>query len=470
MDHLARLNLLERIRVYLRRNDFVYGYFPQLIMEERASEWWCFLWYCVRSLDTLIDTSSAKVHASSTMDGFLDDLSEGDLKAGISLFLQETAAIMPRSLINGLYRSTQIEKTSFTTSDPPSAISYLNLVDMKAVIPVRICLLLNGMKGDPEVMSRFATALGRAIQLLDDLLDLSEDLEQGKLFITREELQLLGLTPAELPSHLDRVAKLRIKWVMAAIWPAYDALAELAENNFTLAARGWFESAWKLIADGKAEPLQPNIVKNNLFFSHYMGASTLPFDLFPGSELLKYHLFHRPALVFLKRYKVFEVSRAREMYHQMDIDLGPLLQLVIPDAPVTTNWREQAADSRQFVDLSDSFGLTALQQELRGIVSKTAADWYSEVAGRMDRDPTRAILDLAGEAVDMLEAIRFDKSTGREETLVQGSSPRASGFAPIFNLGVDCFSIFVRHQVAFQNDLLAWVERNAGQEEQRTHF
>jgi hypothetical protein len=201
-----------------------------------------------------------------------------------------------------------------------------------------------------------------------------------------------------------------------------------------------------------------------------MGASTLPFDLFPSSELVKYHVLHRPALVFLKRYKVFEVSRARELYGQMDIDLGPLLPFIAANVQNVNGSHDGVADSRQFVDLSDSFGLTALQHETREIILETATDWYSDVAGRMETDPTRAILDLAGEAVDMLEALRFGVSSGQQATGGQAAASRASDFAPLFNLGVDCFSIFVRHQIAFQSDLLAWVEQHARQQEQWTRF
>src|SRR5262249_37478745 len=155
--------------------------------------------------------------------------------------LQETKDVVPRKIIDDMYRSTRIEKDGFTVDDPAGADSYLQLIDLKTVAPIRACLLLNGVKGDADKLASLATGLGRAIQMLDDLLDLNEDLKRGKLFITREELSLSGITAAELPENIDRVAKLRCKWVMANIWPAHAAANALLDSGFGLAARSWFE-------------------------------------------------------------------------------------------------------------------------------------------------------------------------------------------------------------------------------------
>jgi hypothetical protein len=165
---------------------------------------------------------------------------------------------------------------------------------------------------------------------------------------------------------------------------------------------------------------------------------------------------HRPTLVFLKRYKIFEPSRAREMYEQIDVNLGPLL----PFTGRARGWEDvgKGADTRQFFDMSNSFGLTTLEHEMRKIMAETAADWYSDVAARIHRDPGCAILDLAGEARDLFEAVRMSQLDARLESVGSGSA-RSSGFDRFVRLGADCLSLIVEHQLAFQEDLLAWLEK-----------
>jgi hypothetical protein len=462
MNPTVREQLIERIRTHLRRNDFVYGYFPQIVMEERASEWWCLLWYCVRTLDSSIDSLSSVDLDPAHL---LTDASTDDFQRALSLFLQETAAIVPRQLIDELYQSTKLEQSGFSLDCPQNAATYLALVDMKTVPLVRICLLINSVKGDPTLMNAFAMGLGRAIQLLDDLLDLEEDLVRGKLFLTLEELTLLDLTPADIQTNLDRVARLRGQWVMATTWPIWVAANQLSDNNFSLMARSWVESVWKLIADGKAIPLSRSIGNNNLYFAHYMGSTNLPYEMLSCTELLKYQFFHRLVTLSLKYYKVFELSRAKKFYEETDIDLGPLLTISEATLPnmKPPEGQEVGADSRQMVDLNEGFGLPTVQRELPRILSLARAEWQGEVFDQLCQgNLARALLKLIREPMSFWQVVQLEDLKRAREAITSAVSPQASSLSGLVELAFDCASLVVEHHHALQHDLWSWLDNSSG--------
>jgi phytoene/squalene synthetase len=460
MDTIASRDLIERCRLFLRRNDFVSGYFPQLIMEERASEYWSLFWYFVRNLDTLVDNFTEGPQLDESFQSALGKMADGDLKSSLQLFLQETVAVVPRHLIDEMYRGARVEQAEFVACGPPAAAQYLNMIDLKTVAPVRICLALNRARGDTDTLDRLAIGFGRSVQLLDDLLDLNDDLRHGKTYITREELELLGISAADIPNNLDRITKLRCKWALANILPAYAAASELIENNFVLAARSWLESACRLIAEHKIVPLTASVLNDNLLFAHYMGISTLPFDLFPGSELLKYRLYHKPLVKCLQRFKVFEMARTRQLYDDLDVELGTLREFSLAFG-ATFDDRPLPPDNRTFIDVGNSFGFDTMRHNVRSILAESRAECYNELVDRFNRAPARELLDLAGHAASFIDAVRMGYQAGNGIAAPRRKAPDT--VASLFDLGIDCFSLAAQHQFAFQCDMLAWLERRAGQ-------
>jgi phytoene/squalene synthetase len=455
---LERRRLIEHTRSYLRRNDLIQGYLPQLAMEERASEWWCLLWYCVRRLDTLLDVSGDEINPTDPLKRVL--ASDEDFNKSLDLFLRETAGLVTRQLLNEMYRSIELERRLFTNGRAQSVEHYLSLVDRKAVIPVRICTLLNGIKADPDLIAQFTVGVGRAAQLLDDLLDLRVDLARGRLFITQDELSSLGLAPEDVLTNLDQIALQRNKWVMEVTWPAYKAANQLQDNNFALVARAWIEGMWKLIAEGKAVPLDQPILRNDLYFTHYMGASSMPFDLFPGSELLKYQCMHKPTVSFLKNYKIFDLDDARSAYEQIKADLKGVSGADAVEGSSTGTLVDDGKipDSRRMFNIDDGFGLPMLMQEAPRISWTILADWGKKVTEGPGRgNLTGAIAEFAIDTLSLEHALRQDRLDFTRDTVMGMLPPDQPNVHGLIEFAFDYLSIVNEHQTAYYKDILTWM-------------
>jgi hypothetical protein len=462
MSLTERRRLIERIRVYHRQNDLLQGYLPQLAMPERSSEWWCLLWYCIRQLDTLVDASPQTSEVGDPL-ARLRSL-DPDFERALTLFLEETAGLVPRRLLQQMYASTKMERQYFSDGHPPGVAHYLTLLDRKAGVPVHICALLNGMDGESEVVQCFTRSVGRTAQLMDDLLDLYVDMAKGQLFITQEELSLLGLSPADLFAHLDWVANLRNQWILQSSWAAYETAHELRDNPFALVARSWIEGIWKLIANGKSMPLNPILFRRDRDFAHYMGVTPLPFDLFPGSELLKYRWMHPIMVTFLKHYSVFEYGRAKQLAAQIDGPIAPLLdKIAAAQLELQTPLKAQTSDpQRTLIDMDADLELSALTQAAPQIARKAIADWHQGVTSKLNRGEVSGVMvDLLSEPINLQHVA---DQMGLEQThnfiidLLPSDQLRLRG---LVDLGFDCLSIIRDHQFAFQKEVLHWLETNS---------
>ena len=458
MDLHARRQLIEKARVFLRQNDFVFGYFPQLVMAERASEQWSLFWYFVRRLDDLLDAVKATSTRATGEDRHpMLRLMADDAGAALKLFVAETAGRVPRRLIKLMYQSTKDEQLAFSDGRAPAAGPYLRLIERKTVVPARICACLNGLDlSDPRV-DTLVVSIGRGLQLLDDLFDIVEDRRKGRHVITREELSLLGLQEHEIEANLERVSRLRSQWILAAIAPAYDVAHQMADNDYCLSARSSIESVWKLIADGKAVPLTGQAQHNGAAFAQYLGVSTLPFDVLPATEQVKRRIFHPLMVTFFRGYRVFDASRLGELRAGSGVDLGPLLELLGPGAgravPVAEAWGRQ--DSRRLVDPETGASQIDVDRELSRIFLAAGTQAADDVLVRLHRD------DAAAVAAHLLERPVADWQAVVVQDVDRGSEAVRAALAPdpgiasrLVGLGLDCVSLAVEHGLAFQDDLL----------------
>jgi phytoene/squalene synthetase len=456
MNLTQRRLLIERIRAYLRRHDLIQGYLPQLAMQERSSEWWCLIWYCIRQLDTVVDGPIEGPNDGDPLDSIKS--SDRDFEQALSLFLNETARLVLRPLLSEMYASTKLERQHFSDGRPQTCAQYLTLVDRKAVIPVHICAKINELDVESEVVKQLVFGVGRAAQLMDDLLDLRADLAQGRLFITSEELELLRLSPDDIFANLDRVAMLRSKWAMGLSWSAYEAANTLQDNRFAVVARSWIEGIWRLVAKGKAVPLDPVMFRRDQEFAHYLGATSLPFDLFPGSELLKYRLVHRLMATFLKYYSVCGYDQARRVYDQIHAPVEPLLELVearwLPGVQLPTNTHLHHP-TREIINLDDNLGLLALSQEMPRIAQKAAADCKESVVRKLEQgDVLGGVAEVMTMSVDFLHAVEQDSLAHTREMVIRWLPHEQWLIRGLVDLGFDCLSIVRDHQNAFQHEVL----------------
>lgn len=452
VDLLARRRLIEQVRGFLRENDFVFGYFPQLVMERRPSEWWSLFWYCVRRLDDLLDAREAP---GSPGEHLLDGLLPGDFGAAMRVFLEETSERVPRALLDRLYDSTRREQAF---SKPPSVGRYLDLLDRKAVIPVRICARLNGLDDRDPTVDRLVVSLGRGVQLLDDLLDLAEDRRRGRRFITREELTILGLEEHEIDADLESVSGLRSRWILAATAPAYDAVHQRADNPFCLAARSWIEAIWKLIADGKATPLSRKVLQDDSAFARYIGVSTLPFDLAPVSEQLKHRLYHPVTVAFLRGYRVFDASGVGRLVTTSGRELDPLLEPLGGPAArralaVAESWGRR--DERRLINLDRGAGLPQVGEELSRIALSVGSDGVDEALMRLESGGTAAFAaDLVSRVGQSWRDVVTQELDRGSEAATAALAGEADGASRIVSLGLDWLSIAVEHGFALHDEIL----------------
>lgn len=460
MNSLERRSLIERVRTYLRHNDLLQGYLPQLAMPERSSEWWCLLWYCIHRIDSIVDVG-LREHAPAAELLARIQRSDSDFARALQLFLEETNGLVPLQQLQDMYQTPWLERKYFATGRPPACSRYLSLIDQKSVIPVAICARLNGLDLDAPLVRQFAVSVGRTAQLADDLLDLRDDMAQGRLFITQEELAILGISAEEILPNADKVARLRNKWVLAMSWPAFEAANQLQDNCFALAARSWIEGIWRLIAKGRSVPLDPVLLKNNQDVAHYIGATSLPFDLAPMSELLKYRLTHRLMVTFLRHYRVFDHSQAHELFATLDGNIEPLLEIAggRPLAPRELLGGYAAGpDERRAISLDESLGLVALRQEIPRILRDAFADQRkgrSETSGNGAQ--SGVAVELLTDLINIHHAIDLNE-LNRARALVGGMAPREWSLAHEFiAVGFDSLSILRDHQHLFQKELLSWL-------------
>lgn len=366
MNVLERRKLIEYIRSYLRKNDFAVGYIPQMIYNEQASEWWSLYWFCVRRLDDTFDNGISV--SGLGFNGFLDYLMENDqlFSKALSLFLIETKEIVPKELLEEIYSSMAFEKEHYAKKIPQTFATYLTLINKRSVLPFYINGLINGITKDSPYLMRLCISFSRAIQLLDDLLDLNIDLDKGRVYLAVEEFDLLKLKTEDIRNNFDKIAKLRNKLFMEVSMSAYILNIPFWNTNFGLHVRSVIEGAWKMIEDERAVPLPKAVFCHDLYYSHYVGTTSLPYDVLKISEDLKYQLFHESAVTFLKNYKVADFSTAKKILARMsNIDTGALsisLKTDISDLPLHEFERTMALDQRNFYSLEDGYGLPIAAQ------------------------------------------------------------------------------------------------------------
>lgn len=459
MNLLERRSLIERVRTYLRHNDLLQGYLPQLAMPEKSSEWWCLLWYCIHRIDSLVDVGRRE---NVPADDLLTRLqhSDTDFARALQLFLEETDGLVSQQQLKEMYQTPWLEREYFANGCPPTCAHYLALIDHKAVIPVAICASLNGLDLNVPLVKQFVVSIGRTAQLTDDLLDLRDDMAHGRLFITQEELALLDLSASEILTNLDTVARLRNKWIMAMSWSGFEAAHELQANCFALAARSWIEGIWRLIAKGRSAPLDPVLFENNLDVAHYMGTTSLPFDLSPISELLKYRLTHRLMVTFLRHYRIFDYKEAQEVFAVLDGNIELLLEIAGIQLPSTHELLGRftpGSDERRPISLDESLGLVALRHEIPRILKDAIVDQRKNGNGASENGAQPKIaVELLTDLVNIHHAIDLDELNLARSVLV---SLLPSGWPiaqELVNVGFDSLSILRDHQHLFQKEVLNW--------------
>ena len=379
MEILERKKMIEYARSYLRKNDFSAGYIPQLIYDKEASEWWSLYWFCVRKLDDAFD-NSVKI-SGADLEGFLEYLNNKDasFRGALKLFLEETHHIIPRSLLEEIYSSVAFEKKYYHDGKPQSLATYIQLIHKRSVTPFFINGLINGIDKDSPYLLPLCTTFSRAIQLLDDMMDMHIDIEKGRLYITNEELRLLKLKPNDVLKQPQAIAALRNKLFMELSLIAYQLNVNYWDTSFGLHIRSVLEGAWKMIEDGRAIPLPKSIFSHDLYYSHYVGATSLPYDAMPVNEDLKYYLFHEPSSTFLRKYKASDFYKAQEMLMGMTLDTSSILEKLKVDysALITNELKAKIAqDAREFYHVEDGYGLPlAVQESLNNSLESLQSDF-----------------------------------------------------------------------------------------------
>jgi hypothetical protein len=299
---------LEASRRYLRRRDKIGGYLPLLAMRPSNGEAWTRLWFTVRTLDDRSEVGGA-------VDELITDLEHRILPEYPELTTE----------LRDLSRWTQVEAEIYRGGGVRTIADYFRLMYYRAFCPVYICGAV-GLPGEPRAhLDTFALYVGYGAQLMDDTLDLLEDIEAGRFFVTQEELDLLGLEACDVttPAGLRQVCQFRNKWALYFYLRGYETTSLFSADNRDL-ARSWLGFGLRSLLDGKIVPLPREILKNHLRYCHHFGVYLHLFDFPLPSEAWRYRILHPIVRRMIRTVSLLDI---READARFDSDPTPLPEI-----------------------------------------------------------------------------------------------------------------------------------------------
>jgi hypothetical protein len=312
---------LEAVQRYLRRRDKVGGYLPILAMPAHAAPLWTRLWRDVRELDDRSERTPVR--------------GDGDPVLG-----RELLATRPDLAddLRDLARWPRVEHELYRDRRVHGIEQYFRLMYYRAFLPVHLCGTV-GLAGEPpEALRTFALYVGYGAQLMDDTLDLVADIEDGRVFVTREELALLGLAASELRSSsaLARVTRFRNHWALYFYLRAHRATGLFAAPARRL-ARSWLEFGLRALLDGRIVPLPRDVLESHRRYCEHFGAYMSLLDLPFPTERMRYSFLRWFVGRFVATSTILDIDAAHEAYAR---DPAPLPDEFRIERLCNERWRD----------------------------------------------------------------------------------------------------------------------------------
>lgn len=282
----------------LRERD-VLAYMTVLGLPARPAALWCRFWSMVRCIDDLGPRLDAAQTAEEVIEEMADCLDQDHHRAALREFVDHPG----------------MEAKMFADFKLCGLDDYYRLLYLKGVLSVYLCgaIALEGESHDS--LLTFSMYLGYAGGIMDDTLDLLEDMEQGLLLVTREELDLSHLTMDSFhkPQGLRQFALLRSCWALYYYLRAHDATSLFSPANRQL-ARSWLGLGLRLLVDNRVAPLPWEVLRDRRMLMDYLGSYALLFDLPFPSESQRWEFLH-PIVEHLVRTSSFvAIAEAQERY------------------------------------------------------------------------------------------------------------------------------------------------------------
>lgn len=276
---------MNAMRAYLRRVDLVGGYIPQLVMPAERSRIWTLFWYAVRRLDDLADgTTSAAV--AQIVHELRHGRGEHELQRAMLAFVEEGAAFLDtRRRALEMLEYLDAERRYLALGDRALAEDAFRLWYHKAYIPAYVGMQLLLLDEDPARVRRYCKLVGAGFQCCDDLFDVMDDLRRGSFWITREELEVLGIRPSQLPARLADLTALREQLCLDYFLAAWDVAAQMSPRNRRLSELA-IEQFFRCVLKGRFRVYDG-------WRKNYYGFLGDALPRIPGPEGVKHALFHR---------------------------------------------------------------------------------------------------------------------------------------------------------------------------------
>lgn len=280
------------MRRYLLDADLVGGYLPQIVFPEPASRLWTAFWFAVRRIDDLTDHHGfeilERIEAAEELDALIA------LRAFVAA---APPAIEPLRRVVELSHTPAAEAKLLASDTPAPARRLFDLWFYKAYVPTYVGLRMLLVDTDDPTVCRLSMLAGAAMQWLDDLFDLYDDLRLGRLWLSREELELLGLIPWPGLSRLtsatvSRITGLREAISLAYFLAAHHIAARLPSPFDRRRATAFVEEFLCFYALGQFRVYPPGQPRP-------WTAAQISLRLLPGSENLKYRVLHTLNALFL---------------------------------------------------------------------------------------------------------------------------------------------------------------------------
>ncbi len=221
----------------------VLGYLPQIVATESEGRLWTYFWFGIRRIDDLVDAHGFQI---------LDDPNAFTEDLDAIRVLREFMAAAP-TLIDGRrrlieqIRSFYAEREYLALGRPLTVKELFSLWYLKAGPGAYMVQRLQLSDVDEATVRRIVKLSAVGLQMFDDLVDLQEDLDMGRFWLSAEELELLGLTttpPASLPATAgERIVRMRKAICLEYFLAVHDEASRLTSPESrkiaTAFAEGW---------------------------------------------------------------------------------------------------------------------------------------------------------------------------------------------------------------------------------------
>ncbi|NVJ05962.1 hypothetical protein HUW63_12065 [Myxococcus sp. AM001] len=275
---------LAAMRRWLLEAD-VLGYLPQIAATESEARLWTYYGFGVRRIEEAVRTSGYAV---------LDDASvlTEDLDAIVALRAFMTAAppLMDgrRRLVEQL-RAFAAERDALAQGRPLTARELFSLWYLKAVPGAYMAQRLQLADVDEATVRRIAKLSAVGLQMFDDGVDLQADLGRGRLWLSAEELELLGLSstpPATLATTAgERIIQMRKAICLEYFLAVYDEASRIASPESRKRAQSFAEGWLSFLQQGSLKLYPPGGPRPWDSVQRVLKA-------LPGSETVKLPVLH----------------------------------------------------------------------------------------------------------------------------------------------------------------------------------